>query len=207
MGGLRGLDFKYGLNKPIEMNETDYYPLSYRGDKVADSRVEAWEFIVGGGAGFNQLNGLYTVENPGGKTPENEQLLTDLSNLKTFMDGFEFTKMRPDKGFVISGLPSGTYSRAISEPGRQYALYIHHSRRRVDSYEVVPGDYHEKLAIDLPAGSYRVEWVNPATGSVISSETIQGGRGTLTAPRYSVDIALRIHRRDAEDAQRQPTKN
>ncbi len=193
LGGMQGLDFKYGLNKPIEMNETDYYPIWYRGDKVADSRVEAWEFIVGGGAGFNQLNGLYTAEDPAGKTPDNEQLLTALGNLKAFMDGFEFTKMRPDKGFVISGMPSGTYWRAISEPGRQYALYIHHSHNRGGSYEVVPGDYHEKLVINLPAGSYRADWVDPASGRVMASETIQGGRRTLIAPKYSVDIALRIH--------------
>jgi hypothetical protein len=32
-----------------------YYPIWYAGDKVAASRVEAWEFVVGGGAGFNHL--------------------------------------------------------------------------------------------------------------------------------------------------------
>jgi hypothetical protein len=41
------------LHKPIELNETFYYPGWYKGDKVAASRVEAWEFMVGGGAGFN----------------------------------------------------------------------------------------------------------------------------------------------------------
>ena len=46
MGGLKGLDFEYHHNKPIEENETYYYPLGYQGDKVADSRVEAWEFMV-----------------------------------------------------------------------------------------------------------------------------------------------------------------
>src|ERR1019366_4753617 len=74
MGGLKGLDTRYGANKPIELNETDYYPLHYRGDKIASSRVEAWEFMVGGGAGFNQLNGLFTVENPAGRSPDNERL-------------------------------------------------------------------------------------------------------------------------------------
>ena len=51
MGGLQGLDREYWHNKPIEQNETNYYPL-YAGDAVADSRVEAWEFMVGGGAAF-----------------------------------------------------------------------------------------------------------------------------------------------------------
>ena len=78
---MKGLDFKYKDNKPIELNETSYYPLWYKGDKVADSRVEAWEFVVGGGAGFNHLNGLFTAENPAGKSPENERLLRALQSL------------------------------------------------------------------------------------------------------------------------------
>jgi hypothetical protein len=41
MGGMRALDYKYDLNKPIELNETDWYPWGYRGDKIAASRVEA----------------------------------------------------------------------------------------------------------------------------------------------------------------------
>ena len=67
MGGLMALDYEYDKNKPIDFNETDYYPTWYQGDRIADSRVEAWEFIVGGGGSFNQLNGLYTVRDPGGE--------------------------------------------------------------------------------------------------------------------------------------------
>ena len=43
MGGMKALDYEYGRNKPIEFNETAYYPFWYKGDKVGDSRVEAWE--------------------------------------------------------------------------------------------------------------------------------------------------------------------
>ena len=197
MGGMKGLDFRYDANKPIELNETDYYPLNYRGDKIADARVEAWEFMVGGGAGFNQLNGLYTVQNPAGKTPENEQLLRALRNLKEFLEGFPFTRMRPDKDFVRSGISAGAYCRVISEPGRRYALYLHHSgERKRGSYEAVPGSYRETLDLKLPPGNYRAEWVDPARGAVVSAETLaqQGERRLLQTPRYTVDIALRIQR-------------
>ena len=64
MGGVRALEYEYHHNKAIDFNETNYYPIWYQGDKIGDSRVEAWEFMVGGGSSFNQLNGLYTVENP-----------------------------------------------------------------------------------------------------------------------------------------------
>ena len=97
------------------------------GDAVAASRVEAWEFIVGGGASFNHLNSRYTAEDPGGNTPDNARVLSALRNLKNFIYSFDFVKMRADKSFVVSGVSQGAYCRGISQPGEQYALYLHHS--------------------------------------------------------------------------------
>lgn len=195
MGGMQGLDFKYKDNKPIELNETGYFPIWYKGDKVAASRVEAWEFIVGGGAGFNHLNGLFTVENPAGKSPENERVLRALANLKKFMAGFDFVRMVPDKTFVLGGLKAPQYHRALSERGKQYALYIHHSCEKIGaSYTVVPGDYQEELVVRLPPGDYHAEWVEPETGKVLGNEELahKGGNKILKTPIYKVDLALKI---------------
>jgi hypothetical protein len=199
MGGLKGLDYLYGRNKPIEFNETPYYPFQYRkGDAVAASRVEAWEFIVGGGASFNHLNSRFNVENPAGNTPDNAQILTALRSLKNFITSFDFVKMLPDKDFVVSGIPAGTYSRGISQPGEQYALYHHHSvfEDGKEYYIATPGKYAETLVLTLPGGVYQADWVDPATGSVINSVTFahQGGNKALGTPEHSVDIALRIKR-------------
>ena len=195
MGGMQALDVKYSLNKLIEFNETFYYPAWYKGDKVAASRVEAWEFMVGGGASFNHLNGRFTVADPRDDTPDNAQVLRALQSLKAFMESFDFLKMRPDKGLVVSGVPAGAYCRAISEPGRQYALYLHHSTGgRGGAYTVTPGKYTERLVVSLPTGNYQVEWVEPATGTVMRTETFEhgGGKRTLTTPEHAVDVALRI---------------
>ncbi len=197
MGGMRGLNFKYGNNKPIELNETEYYPRGYRGDKIADSRAEAWEFIVGGGAAFNQLNGLFSADNPAGKSPDNDLLLRSLENLSRFINSFDFVKMRPDRSFVVDGMPAQAYYRAISEPGKQYAMYVHHSAPLTGgAYTVIPGNYRETLTVRLPAGPYRVEWIDPALGSVKASEsfTHPGGNRTLSTPEYTVDVALRVKR-------------
>jgi len=197
MGGMQGLDFEYGHNKPIELNETSWYPSWYRGtDPLVASRVEAWEFMVGGGASFNQLNARYTAEDPAGNTPDNAQILHALRNLRDFIYSFDFIKMRADKTFVASGVPAGAYCRGISQPGEQYALYLHHSKLDEEGmyYMVKPGHYHETLVLDIPAGTYQAEWVDPASGSVVSSVnfTHQGGKQNLTTPEYTVDIALRI---------------
>jgi len=195
MGGMKALDAKYDCGKPIELNETNYYPVWYSGDKVAASRVEAWEFIVGGGAGFNHLNGVFTVANPTGNTPDNQQILQALRNLREFINSFEYLKMRPDRGIVTGGVPADALCRVLGEPGRQYALYLHHSKGAKGScYTVTPGNYQENLTLRLPAGVYQVDWVEPASGRTIRADKIthEGGDRTLSTPSYTVDIALRI---------------
>ena len=59
-----------------------------------------------------------------------------------------------------------------------------------------PGDYSETLQLDLRAGAYRAEWVDPATGKVLGAVKLEhaGGSAQLAAPHYRVDIALRIKR-------------
>ncbi len=200
MGGMRSLDHKYLFNKPLELNETDWYPFGYRGDKIAASRVESWEFLVGGGGSFNQLNGLFTPADPAGKAADNEHLLGSLRNLKNFLYSFDFIQMRQDKNFVVSGLSGeNIFARAISEPGKQYALYIHHSKRggQWGSYEVVPGNYHESFTVNVPQGDYQMEWIDPNRGAVIASDGFSHGGGyrVITAPTYTIDIALRIKRK------------
>jgi hypothetical protein len=74
-------------------------------------------------------------------------------------------------------------------------LYLHHSTGgRGGAYTVTPGRYTERLVLSLPTGSYRAEWVEPATGSVLRSASFEhgGGNRTLTTPEHAVDIALRI---------------
>jgi len=198
VGGMKALDELYDRNKPIDLNETGYYPLSswYEGDKAGDVRVEAWEFMVGGGSSFNNLNGVFAARDPAGKAAANTPVLKAMQSLKQFIEGYDFLKMRPDHTFVVSGMPAGTFYRGMSERGEQYALYHHHSKLEPYVYTVVPGSYEERLALDLPAGAYQADWVDPATGKVLGTETFthQGGDRTFTTPTHGVDIALRIKR-------------
>jgi len=72
----------------------------------------------------------------------------------------------------------------LVETGKAYAAYV-------------KGGPRTELAIaDLPAGTYRAEWVDPRTGSVMAAETLEhaGGKRTLTSPEYSEDLALRLVR-------------
>jgi len=198
VGGMKALDYVYDRNKPIDLNETGYYPLSswYEGEKAGDVRVEGWEFMVGGGSSFNNLNGVFTARDPAGKAAENAPVLKTMQSLKQFIESFHFLKMRPDRSFVVSGMPAGAYYRGTSERGEQYALYHHHSKLKPYVYKVVPGAYEERLILELPAGTYQSDWVNPSNGAVLGTETFThpGGRRPVSTPRHAVDMALRIRR-------------
>ena len=200
--GLANLDWEYLHNKPMVLIETAYYPY-YDGDKIAASRVEAWEFLVGGGAAFMQLNGLYSTFNSGAAGTENYKLLGQLKTLKNFMYSFDFFRATQDTSFLAGENPSGTFTRAISKPGELYVFYIHHSdygcwywepMEMGSCYNVIPGDYQENLVFNFEPGTYNAEWINPATGAVIASEnfTHNGGNRIIETPKYVVDIALRI---------------
>ena len=123
MGGMKALELEYGHNRPIELNETDWYPVWYQGDAIADARVEAWEFIVGGGGSFNNLNGRFTARDPAGNTQDNAQILGTLRNLREFMYSFDFLKMSPNVTFVVNGLPTGVFCRG-DERARKTVRFV-----------------------------------------------------------------------------------
>jgi hypothetical protein len=200
--GIANLDKEYVHNKPQVLIETCYYP-QYDGDKIAASRVEAWEYIVGGGAAFMQLNGLYSTFNPGAGGTENYKLLRHLKVLRSFMEGLDFWKMKQDTILLGKRNPSGTFARAVSEPGKQYVLYMHHSKygcwlwepmQMGACYNVTSGDYREELLLEVARGKYSAEWIDPSTGKVISKMVVNhgGGKMNLMTPHYKVDIALKM---------------
>jgi hypothetical protein len=98
-------------------------------------------------------------------------------------------------------MPAGVYYRGISERGEQYALYHHHSKLKPYVYTVVPGAYEERLVLDLPAATYKLDWVNPSTGAILSTETFvhSGGQRPLSTPAHAVDLALRIKRGSSQE--------
>jgi hypothetical protein len=53
-----------------------------------------------------------------------------------------------------------------------------------------------ELALDLPAGSYKAEWVNPVTGAADKAEAFDhaGGAKMLASPPFAEDVALRVVR-------------
>jgi hypothetical protein len=139
------------------------------------------------------------VENPTGRHPESDQFKVYLQKLKEFMTGFDLVRMGQDNSVLTAGLPAGSFWRAISEPGKQYAIYLHHGAYAEGKryYEVSDKPQSVVLKLDLPAGGYRIEWVNPADLGILKTQRVGKHNGGTIAlersPEHREDIALRIH--------------
>src|SRR5205807_10145974 len=126
----------------------------FRGTANLPYRTEGWDFILAGGAVYSNLDYSYTAEHPDGSAKVTTSpggggpsLRKQLQILKQFIEGFDFIKMKPDNAVIKGGVPAGGTARALVDRGKAYAVYV-------------KGGTEAKLVLDLPAGSYRAEWVD-----------------------------------------------
>lgn len=174
----------YPLNKVIGNNET-----GFKGNKDDTYRKVAWHFILAGGGLFNNLDYSFAVHHEAGtyQYPSTQPgggslaLRKQLGFLKSFMEHFDFIKMKPDNDFIKNRLKDKVSSQVLSEKGRQYAVYL-------------SGAAQDQLAVALPQGAYEATWINPEKCTVIKQEEIQvtGAETRLHVPDYEEDIGLRL---------------
>lgn len=158
------------LPLPIGMNETGFKGIG--GDYY---RREAWEFMLSGGALYNNLDysfavgwedGTFEVKEPtpGCGSPEFRR---QISLMKRFLESSDFIRLKPVAGKSL--LAEGELNLfVLAENGKQYLLY---SRQ-------MP----ERLALRVPAGSYEVWVLNTITGAE--------RRLKLTSKEGSLEIAV-----------------
>lgn len=175
------------LNKPIGDDET-----GFRGNGDRVYRTEAWEFLLAGGSTFSNLDYSFTPDNedgsakvveptPGGGGPA---LRAQLAFLKTWLERFDFLRMRPDDDSITiaRGEPNDDARVwTLAEPGRQYAAYLR-------------GGKDIALNLALPDGSYNYALVDPRDGKPLGDGqfTVQGESHALELPDFAEDIALSI---------------
>jgi hypothetical protein len=176
----------YGLNRVIADDET-----GFAGSEPKPYRLEGWDFIIAGGAVYDNLDYSFNVGHEDGTAKINAPggggavLHKQLKILSDFINEFDFIKMSPDDSVIKGGIPEKATARALVEIGRAYAIYIN-------------GGGQVQLEIEMPKGKYTAEWINTKTSKIDKDETFDhsGGNRTLQSPNYEDDIALRILRSD-----------
>jgi hypothetical protein len=173
----------YGLAKAISYDETGFLG---RDDDAY--RRQAWNFMLSGGSIFDSLDysfttghedGSYSEPNgPGGGSPE---LRHQLHILSQFLQSFSVVDLRPDTRTVKHA--AGATARVLSNPGKQYAIYL-------------DGSGPTELTLELPRGQYSCEWLNVKTGTIEQLESFiyEASNKVLTSPAFQNGIALRLKR-------------
>ncbi len=172
----------YRLNRVIGDDET-----GFAGSEPKPYRIEGWDFIIAGGAVYNNLDYSFTVGHEDGTAKINAPggggavLHKQLGILRDFINSFDFIRMKPDNSIIKGGIPEKATARALVQKGRAYVIYIN-------------GGSEAQLQLKLPKGKYKAEWLNTKTGKTNNNETFNhsGGNRTLKSPQYKDDIALRI---------------
>ncbi len=176
----------FALRRAIADDET-----GFSGTGEAAYRIEAWDFLIAGGAVFDNLDYSFTPKHPDGtykhtRSPGGggSKFRGQLQTLKQFIESFDFVKMLPDNSVIRGGTPDKATARALVEPGAQYAIYVH-------------GGTKADLRIELPPGNYVATWLHPSSGETTPAEkfTHSGGKRIFSSPNYTDDIALAIRRR------------
>lgn len=177
----------YALDKVIADDET-----GFAGIEDVHYRTEAWDFMLAGGAIYNNLDYSFTVDAEDGtfdlppKQPGGggRTLRQQLGILRRFIESFHFTAMRPEPLIPAGSLPEGMTARCLADSGKAYAVYIR-------------GGTGAKLTFSLPPGRYEATWIDVKTGDAAAKSAVQSREGamvSLTSPAYTQDIALDIRR-------------
>ncbi|MGC8668718.1 MAG: hypothetical protein ACP5VE_11445 [Chthonomonadales bacterium] len=174
----------YHLNRAIGFDET-----GFRGTEDRPYRVDAWEFMLAGGALYDHLDYSFTVAHPDGTevvtdpTPGGggPRIREQLSTLLRFLKELDLVAMTPFNNYRIQ--PEAAGARVLASSGKEYAAYVHGARQM-------------RLVLEMPPGRYRAEWVDPVDGRHFAPEEIEhaGGSWEFHAPSDLHEAALRVVR-------------
>ena len=187
----------YGLSKVIGDNET-----GFNGISDVQYRTEAWDFIVAGGALFNNLdysftadheNGTFRVEQgqPGGG---GINLRSQFKILRQVLSEIDFLKMRPNDSILQYAFAKPATARALISEGNHYLIYI--NNKKADNDSLARDEKSLVFSINLPKGDYSAKWINTLTGErePFDIKEHEGGEFKLETPRFADDIALMIRK-------------
>lgn len=177
----------------------------FRGQEDATYRTEGWDFMLAGGALYNNLDYsfaagfedgtfAYPAAQPGGGSAA---LRGQLRILKEFLEGFDFVKMRPDASVILGGVPPSGSVRALVQPGKAMAVYLREEKPGAKpSPSRGDGSTVTALEMDLAPGTWTAEWIDTRSGAVAGRSEIEGGGvRKVPVPAFKTDIALRLIRK------------
>lgn len=180
----------YKLNKVIGDNET-----GFDGTEDVHYRKEAWNFMLAGGALFNNLDYSFTVDHengsfqvpakqPGGGGPD---LRAQLRILMDVLKEVDYMRMS-NADSINRNIHADREVKILAREGEQYLIYLTREGQAIRPCAVSP---------EFPAGNYAGEWIDTKTGirTKFNVPKHPGGIKTFISPPFSEDITLKLTRK------------
>ena len=173
----------YGWNRPVNFDES-----GFAGNEDESYLRQAWQFMLSGGAIFNNLDYSFYVGKEDGTGVNNApgggsaNLRKQLKQLYDFLQTYDFVKMQPDFTVVVHS--PGLEWQAISEPGKQYAI-------------VFNGEPAHWIKLNLPRGKYHFECFSPISGRQVKKGFFtkkEKGIMTFPLPSFNDLMVMKIVR-------------
>lgn len=184
----------------IGENET-----GFRGQEDFLYRTEGWDFLVAGGATYNNLDYSFSVKHPAGTLTEyaspgggSRALRAQLSILKSTFDQLPIPELRPQPDRFVQA-PEGFVASAIGKPGLSYLVYLHVAMpgrlqdQPAERFTRVNKDL--RVLINLPRGTYRIKQIDTKSGDVSSLIAIEVNADELSeiaVSAFETDAGLLI---------------
>ena len=181
----------YYLDRPLGDDELDGF-----GGNDATYRTLLWDWILAGGADYNNLDMSFTIDDPRGIQPPEGAwgggavLRGQLGFVARFMATLPFQYMYPSDQLLTFGPTDGSSAEVMADPDGIYLTYL-------TSNGATPTD---EFTLKVRSGTYAVEWIDPTTGTRVESQLVRAEDGELrlTCPSFDIDQVVLAERQSAQ---------
>lgn len=183
-------------HKPIVFDETFSGVVRGEPERYAVNRVEAWEMLLSGGAGYNNLDWSFTPqdETGSGKAPigdgrrlDGRELRGWFKILRNLLDEYDLKAFSPATDVLPEKITGYGYAASTDGKGR-YLLYF------VDEqlYDLKPcQDRQIEISLSLPPGRYSAQTLNPRNGKQTAlPDLVSSTKPTSVSLCFNEDVAL-----------------
>jgi hypothetical protein len=175
-----------------------YDETGFDGADDATYRMQAWDFIMAGGALYNNLDYSFavghedgtkvvSVTEPGGGSPRLRRQIGFLNKTVNALPLESMASVQVDDARILSG-------------GGALLLYRHHGELMKDSrpaWLITTGEQQARLEVSLGAGDWSVRYWDPKTGKLEREDHLShhGGNAIFNTPRYREDILIEVRQK------------
>ena len=188
------------FKKPIVFDETYSGIVRGASERYTINRAEAWEMLLSGSAGYNNLDWSFTQadETGSGRVPIGDGRELDgrclrewFGILHRLLGQYDLVSLIPAIGLLPENVPDYGYA-AVTDGKGKYILYFVDERL----YRFEPCQSQSlTVVLNLPPARYTAKTFDPKTGTAIHLPVIQSeGKVVLEIPEFTEDVAVTLNR-------------